>query len=112
SATGAGPFGVGFSLPMTYIERDMRASPSECADPSCNPSDPRQRFWLVRNGERKLLVAFPSNQAASYRADVEAVYLNVVAGTDNTGAPNWVATDGQGTRLIFDLAYDRNGAIC
>jgi RHS repeat-associated protein len=108
----SGPYGVGWSLPLTFIERGVRGSPADAS------GDPRPQFWLVSNGSRTALVKFPAGQSTHYRSDVANSYLdliNEIKVDPTSGQPlaqTWRASDAHGNQYVFGLAYNRDGIRC
>ncbi len=102
---GSSPYGVGWLLPLTFIERAMRASPN-----NVSAGNPRRRYWLILDGSGSPLVPF--GQAGHYRFDVSRGFLDVVRNGSDDSPNFWEALDGRGNRYLFKSAYGPAGGSC
>ena len=100
SNAGTSVAGVGWSLPMSYIEGGSRASPAD------GSGDPRTQVWLVLGGSRVLLIPYPASQVmpplydrnycpdvsgVTFRPDVGSSYAEAVW-SRGWGVSAWVVT--------------------
>src|SRR5439155_25877822 len=103
STQASGPLGVGWSLPEMFIERDMRA-------PVAPNGQRKLQYLLVNGGTSQPLVPLATDPG-HYRVAVETSFLDFTRAPGLGGFSGWVGTDGEGTRYMFESAYDGNGAV-
>jgi len=94
SAATGGVAGVGWSLNVSYIERNDRSSPRDATGAS------RNQLWLVIDGSRRLLFPDPAD-TTRFRPDIDSGYTQVRPSTDELGRTSWTMVDGIGNTYQF-----------
>ena len=89
--------GVGWSLNLSYIEINLRASLNTAGQP-------RNQWWLTLDGAARALIADPLN-AGYYRPDVDSGYTEL----NQNANGSWTMQDDVGNQYTFQLPSPGSG---
>jgi len=94
-----GPYGVGWSLSLPYVESSRRGSPTGAS------GEPREEFWLTLNGSSQLLKqAGTDGTARLFRPTTHDGFLEL-----RFEGGFWTGLDGLGNRYEFSFGRAPNG---